>query len=80
MRVTCVLYAAIIVKVDGGFLREFRPNRFIKNNSQLKHSIVISSFLFFFLVWSYSNSEGKQKTVGVIGVDCKIPFSVRVKN
>ena len=57
VRVTCVLYAVIIVKVDGGFLREFQPNRFIKNNSQLKYSIVISSFLFFFLVWSFSRSN-----------------------
>ena len=113
VRVTCVLYAVIIVKVDGGFLREFQPNRFIKNNSQLKYSIVISSFLFFFLVWSFSRSnailaisgsptsfhavfiknfceysrtpltrtpEGKHTTVGVIGVDYKILFSVRVKN
>ena len=47
VRVTCVLYGVIVVKVDRGFLWEFRSNRFIRNNSQLKHSIVISSCLFF---------------------------------
>ena len=57
VRDTCVLYGVIVVKVDRGFLWEFRPNRFIKNNSQLKHSILISSCLFFLLVWSFSRSN-----------------------
>ena len=56
VRATCVLYGVIVVKVDRGFLWEFRPNRFIKNNSQLKYSILISSCLFFLLVWSFSRS------------------------
>ena len=56
VRVTCVLYGVIVVKVDRGFLWEFRPNRFIKNNSQLKYSILISSRLFFLLEWSFSRS------------------------
>ena len=47
----------ILLKGDRGFLWDFRPNRFIKNNSQSKHSILISSCLFFLLVWSFSRSN-----------------------
>ena len=76
VRVTCVLYAVIMVKVDGGFLREFRSNRFIKNNSQLKHSIVISSVLFFFLVWSFSRSNA----ILAISGSPTIVYAVFIKN